>query len=307
MGYIKTKVEANVGFEYYSYEALSGFETAMQKNFWQGVSSLITGHPNQLLSFEQIVEGVPFEGQYDAGEQDIPVDRIMGSIGRSQDFGAGFLPKKIDIRHRWVKIARANLRGEYLPPIDVFQVGTVYFVKDGNHRVSVARALNQATILAHVIVIRVPEELASQANLAEAAWKYEQDHFFHYTHLDQLRPDAQIKPTLPGFYRRMLDHIATHRWFMGLERKAKVPRDEAVISWYDHVYLPVVQAIREHHLLAAFPGRSEADLYLWISEYTWYASERTKQPVSYAEAVRSFTTQASSGLPKLIWRVMERA
>jgi hypothetical protein len=307
MSYFNLKSDNIDGNEYYLREARSGFEAAMQKNFWQGVASLVSGQPNQLLSFEQIIERVPFEGQYDAGEQDIPVDRIMGSMGRSQDFSAGFLPKKADIRHRWVNIARANIRGEYLPPIEVYQVGTVYFVRDGNHRVSVARVLNQATILAHVIVIRIPEELVGQSNLAEAAWKYEQDHFFHYTRLDQIRPDAPIKPTLPGFYRRMLDHIATHRWFIGLERKSKVPREEAVASWYDHVYLPVVQAIREHHLLAAFPGRSEADLYLWISEYCWYANQRTKQPVPYADAARSFASQAASGLPRLIWRVIERA
>ncbi|RPJ45705.1 MAG: DUF4032 domain-containing protein [Chloroflexi bacterium] len=307
MDYLSFKVDENQGQEYYTREARSGFEAAMQKNFWQGVASLVSGRRNQLISFEQIIEGVPFEGQYDAGVQDIPVDRIMGSMGRNQDFGAGFLPNKPEIRHRWVKIARANLKGEYLPPVEVFQVGTIYFVRDGNHRVSVARALNQVTIQAHVIVVRIPEELVGQPDLAEAAWKYEQDHFFHYTHLDQLRPEAQIMPTLPGFYRRMLDHIATHRWYMGVERNSCIPRDEAVASWYDHVYLPVVQAIRENHLLAAFPGRSEADLYMWISEYAWFASENGKQPLPYPEAARSFADKSASGLPKLIWRVLERA
>jgi hypothetical protein len=291
---------------FYDREAMQGFAEALEKNFWRGVAGLITRQRTHLLSFDEIAGHVPFEGQYDAGIQEIPVDRIMGSVGRALDFGADFSPRSEKIRPRWLRIARANLIGEYIPPIEVFQVGAVYFVQDGNHRVSVARVLNQSTISAHVVVLRVPEELARQADLdLESINTYDRETFERRTSLARLRPDAHIEPTLPGFYRKLLEHIATHRWLMGEKRGEKVPWEEAVLDWYDSVYAPVQEAIRENFLLAAFPGRSEADLYLWISEYAWFKSKGGLE-MDYTSAARTFTQQSASHLPRLFWKVLCR-
>ena len=65
----------------------------------------------------------------------------------------------------------------------------------------------------------------------------------------------------------MLEHVSVHRWYLGEQRGAEVPYQEAVASWYDNVYLPLVKVIREHRILAGFPGRTESDLYLWIIEH----------------------------------------
>ena len=292
--------------EYYAREARAGFENALQKNFWNGLARLLFGSRNQLLAFDEILERIPFEGQHDGGVQEIPVDRIVGSVGRSQDFDVDFLPRKSNIRRRWVNIARANLIGEYLPAIEVFQVGAVYFVKDGHHRVSVARVMHQAVIEAHVVVISIPAELAAQSDLEIAARRYEREQFFLHTRLIALRPEAQIQPTLPGFYHKMLDHISTHRWFMGVERGSNVEWEEAVLDWYDHVYQPVAQIIQAHHLLTAFPGRSVADLYLWISEHNWFLSKEFGQQVSYEDTALTFAERSAGELPRLLWRMLDR-
>lgn len=288
---------------YYERQAMRGFESALEKNFWNGLASMLTGSRSQLLSFDEIAERLPFEGQFDAGVQDIPVEQIMGSVGRAQDFSATFLPRTDKIKPRWLKIARANLVGEYIPPIEVYQVGSIYFVKDGNHRVSVARVLNQATIRAHVIMIRVPDEIAGRADLENALGDYEREQFIQSTRLIEICPGADVAPTLPGFYGKLLEHIATHRWLMGEQRCAAVGWEEAVEEWYRKVYLPVAQAVQDHHLLKAFPGRSEADLYVWISEYAWYQSEEGRV-VNYDAAALSFAEQTARDLPRLLWKVL---
>jgi len=97
--------------------------------------------------------------------------------------------------------------------------------------------------------------------------------FHETTGVSRLRPGARIELTLPGQYEKLLQHIATHQWYLGVEQKREVPYPEAVASWYDRVYLPTVEAIRSGDALKDFPNRTEADLYLWITEHHWYMHE----------------------------------
>ncbi|MEJ2750924.1 MAG: transcriptional regulator, partial [Anaerolineae bacterium] len=80
-------------------------------------------------------------------------------------------------------------------------------------------------------------------------------------------PDADVTLSLPGKYDKLLYHISAHRWYLGEERSGDVPYEEAVASWYDNAYLPLVQMIREQEIMDSFPGRTEADLYLWLVEH----------------------------------------
>jgi hypothetical protein len=291
----------------YRNEAEKGFEDAIRKQSRRKIAGLLTGRHYQLLDYRNVSRWIPFEGQHDAGIQQIPVEQVIGSVGRTQDFDAGYLPRKASLRQRWVKIARANLNSEYLPPIEVYQIGPVYFVQDGNHRVSVARFFNQATIEAHVVVIRVPSQLADRSDLEKATLAYEQEMFERQTGLQNIRLSAEIRPTLPGFYRKILDHITTHRWFMGIERKTAVPWSEAVADWYDRVYLPVTRAVRVHHLPSVFPGRSEADLYLWISEHYWFTYQQSGQKASYENAVVNYVTHSAGSVRGYLWRLIAGA
>lgn len=91
--------------------------------------------------------------------------------------------------------------------------------------------------------------------------------FLEYTRLDRLRPEPEIEATLLGGYERMLEHINVHRYFMGLDFKREVSEEEAVGHWYDDVYLPVIRVIRKSGLPGAFPGKTEADFYLWVMNH----------------------------------------
>lgn len=245
--------------------------TARHAPLWKELLNLLDRGPTELLPFEEVRKRLKLRPGLFRGLQRIPLDRIIGSVGRYHDFDRAFLPRRTD--ERWRRINDAWQRGESLPPIEVFKVGDVYFVHDGNHRVSVARANGATDIDANVTEFHSPVPLDRGTDLDDLIVKQEQAEFLERTRLPALRPGARIELTVPGGYRQLLEHIAVHRYFLEQERGLAVPWEEAVTHWYDQVYLPIVGAIRHHNLLAQFPNRTESDLYLWISRHQWELHE----------------------------------
>lgn len=156
---------------------------------------------------------------------------------------------------------------EGVPPIEVYRIGDVYFVRDGNHRVSVARQLGAKMIQAYVTLVhsRVPVGPDVDHDALIIASEYAS--FLEETRLDHLRPEADLRVTAAGQYPTLLEHIRVHRYFMGIDEERPIPWEEAVGHWYDAVYLRVVEAIRSHGLMGRFPDRTETDLYLFLAEH----------------------------------------
>ncbi len=274
---------------FFNERARFDFENALRKGFWRAIWSWITQSDNRLLPFDEIRAQLPVRSQHDIGMQQIPLDKVVGSVGRYQDFDKAFLPRHSFLRSRWVSIDTAQLQDITLPPIEVYKIGDVYFVKDGNHRVSVARERGQAFIDANVIEIASPVPITPMTNVDDLIRQVEKIDFYAKTNLNELRPDGNIELTVPGGYNKLMEHIDVHRWFMGEQRKAEVPYSEAVTSWYDDVYLPMVEVIDTNQILKNFPGRTDADLYLWINEHLWYLREEFKQEVSAEQAAQDYT------------------
>jgi hypothetical protein len=130
--------------------AQQDFDQARQKTFWRDLRSKLGHHSNQLLAFDRMREGFALEGEHSLGLQTISLDNIVGSEGRSHDFDRAFFPRDNRTRERWVSIDEAYYQGVSLPPIDLLKVGERYVVRDGNHRISVARTRNQEFIDAYV-------------------------------------------------------------------------------------------------------------------------------------------------------------
>jgi hypothetical protein len=154
--------------------------------------------------------------------------------------------------------------------VELFKIGEIYFVKDGNHRISVARDRGQVFVDAHVTEIDIPVVLTPDTKVDDLVLKKEYARFILETDLTNKRPEAKIETTISGQYERLLEHINVHRWYLGEQIGHEVSMPDAAVSWYDHVYLPLVQIIRDLNILKEFPGSSEADLYLWIMEYQEY-------------------------------------
>ncbi len=235
---------------------------AAMERLWKGVSGQ---QSDELLSYEDVSRQLKITGRAASGMQDIPLDAIVGSVGRYQDFTRNFLPKRSAGRERWARV-RASLEDMAgWPPIQVYKVGEAYFVLDGNHRVSVARDLGVKTIQADVTEIRTRVPLTPADTPDDIIAKAEYADFLEQTRLDELIPDANLRLTIANGYPQLAEHIVVHRHYMGLELQREIPFGEAVVHWYETVYLPIVDMIRASGLLRRFPGRTEADLYLWIA------------------------------------------
>lgn len=239
------------------------FNDARRQAFIEELQSFFTGKPTDLLSFEEIRKQLKLQDSAYKGLQEIELEKIVGSTGRYRDFTRTFSPKSDTTQDRWRRIDAIAHEGGY-PPIEVFKVGDVYFVRDGNHRVSVARQHDAKTIEAYVIEYKTPVPLDKDDNLDEILLKAERVRFLEKTQLDTIRPGHAVIFTEPGRYRLVREHIAFHKYLKETEGNCEISYEEAVASWYDAVYVPVVELIRSSEVLAQFPGRTETDLYGWM-------------------------------------------
>jgi len=263
----------------------------------------LTGKPVDLLSFEEVARKLRVSGGSDRGLQDIPIDAIVGSVSRYSDFTRTFLPRHDSDIGRWARVKSAVTDDQFgVPPIEVYKIGDAYFVKDGHHRVSVARHIGAKSIQANVQEIQTRVGITPETRPDDLILKAEYADFLSHTRIDRLFADADLKLTVPGSYERLEDHIQVHRYFMGLDLKRDIPYEEAVVHWYEFVYLPVRQAIEERGILKEFPGRTETDLYLWISDHR-YTLEKELGWLIRPDIAASDLANKSS--PRII-RILER-
>jgi len=268
--------------------AREDFFEARRRAFWNEVFSFLGGRSNRLLSWDEVRGKLGLRGQVYRGVQAVPLNKIIGSVGRYRDFDRVFLPTQDRTADRWRSIARAHYDDVSLPPVKLYQVGDAYFVLDGNHRVSVARERGMEFVDAEVIEAKPKVPVTAELDADDLEIKGEYTRFLERTRLDKLRPDQRIEFTIGGGYERLLQHIAVHRYFMGLEQERFIPEDEAVCDWYDNLYLPMVRIIREKDILTDFPGRTEADLYLWIMDHQHYLREQWGPGVETTQAAEHF-------------------
>ena len=247
--------------------ALQDFGRARRRATLREMLGTLTRRGHPLMNFEDVRRKLKAIEEPSRILTEVPLDRIVGSVGRYNDFTREFLPRQDSDKGRWaaVQMAMTGLRG--LPPVELYQIGEAYFVRDGNHRVSVARQLGMNVIQAWVTKLHTRVHLSADASPDELIIKAEESDFLERTRIDELRPQANLTVTAPGQYDKLLEHIGVHRFFMGLDEQRDVSEEEAVTHWFDTVYLPVVQEIEELDLLDGFPGRTITDLYLWLGEH----------------------------------------
>ncbi len=268
------------------------FRRARSKCLLRRAWGVLAGHRTDLLPWEEVRDKLKLRGLIRRGIQTVPIEKIKGSVGRYKDFDDAFLPTNDGLSNRWRKINRAFYEDINLPPISLYKVGDAYFVLDGNHRVSVAREHGIKFIDAEVQEATTPVPVTADDIDAESLTLLgEYADFLERTRLHLLRPDQNIRFSIGGGYARLLEHIAVHRYFMGLERRREVSEDEAVADWYDNLYMPIVEAIRKTGALSDFPGRTEADLYLWIMDHRHFLKEHYGHDVSPEQATADYARQ----------------
>jgi nucleotide-binding universal stress UspA family protein len=244
--------------------AVEDFKRMRRQAVLQQVIARLTGREQALMPYNEVVEMLQPAEQVEHGLQEIPLDQIVGSVGRYHDFTRDFLPKSDANQERWARVKAAVVEMRGLNPIEVYQVGEVYFVKDGNHRVSVARQLGVETISALVTEVKTRVSLTADDDPTLVICKARYADFLQRTNLDQFCPEADLLMTYCGEYETFWQQIQTHQSWLTMQSGATVTLDEAVQGWYQDIYLPVVGMIREHGLWRNFPECTEADLYILL-------------------------------------------
>lgn len=247
--------------------AVQDFHRARRAAEMERIVGGLTGRPVGLLSYEDVRRKLHAQELAKRQLRDVPLDAIIGSVGRYTDFSRTFLPWQDSDQERWARVQIANEQMEGLPPVELYQIGSAYFVRDGHHRISVARQAEATHIEAYVTEVQTRVPITPDVTVEALVLKNEYVGFLEQTNIDQILPDADFSVTVAGQYQALQEHISVHRYFMGIERERDISYEDAAKNWYETVYLPVVNVIREVGLLKHFPDRTETDLYLWVMDH----------------------------------------
>ena len=251
----------------------SEFDNARFKSLLRSLKYFLVGRNNELLSFEKVQKSFELHNQRNLGIQTIKIEDIVGSLDRYKDFDSYFLPKKVNLQRRWANIHNLLVRDVILPPVILYKVGEIYFVFDGNHRVSVSKKMGVEYIDAEVIEFVTDVKINSQMDANQIFILAEKEKFLNLTGLKQERPNNKMRITAPGRYDFLLSQINKLMVQMNENKKSNeklTTFKEASLFWYDNVYLPAIEIIKKYGILQKFPKRTKTDLYIWINEHKIY-------------------------------------
>ena len=229
-------------------DARADFARERRRRALAGVAARLRLEPDDvslMLPFEEVLAALGRAGQVDLGVQVIPLDSIVGTVDRRPgEFDRAFRPASTDTRSRWERIAAARRRGEEMPPIDVYRIGDLHFVQDGHHRVSVARALGDEDINAHVVEVKTKLGADRALQIRDLPLKRHERVFFERV---PLPPAARAKIQLSDEWRYAQLGTLVEGWAYraSVDRGHLLSREEMAEAWFREEYEPVVEALRE--------------------------------------------------------------
>jgi hypothetical protein len=201
----------------------------------------------------------------------VPVDEIVGSVGRARYFPRGLRPGRGLTPSRVRRLMEALNHGEILPPVLLYRLGHEYYIADGHHRVAAARMAGQQDVDAEVVAF-LPEGRTPKDIVARERVLFEQRTGITRIVLHEL-----------GQYPKLLRWIDDYR-----RQRGKSSFGSAAREWYTRVYLPTVEELRARRLLRYFPGRSLGDLFVYLGDHKWIMSKAAGRDVGTAAAIESF-------------------
>ncbi len=242
------------------------FSKARRKAFLRRIGSYLRNDPdsNRLLSFEEVKKALGAVQQVYVGKRTVELDEIVGSVGRHRDFDRAFLPSKASSGVRWKKIDEMVRRAEELPPVSLYKIEDAYFVRDGNHRISVARQQGRKEVEAEVTELRVRVPIGSDLTPENLLHRLEYRRLLERLPMDRVLPEIKVEFSDVADYRRLATYIEAHGFRLSQLWRRYVSHEEVLRDWYEYSYAPIAEMIREERILDAFPGRTELDFYLWV-------------------------------------------
>jgi hypothetical protein len=281
------------------------FFRARNKALINDLQHFLNPEETKLLSFNDIKQMLKPRNEIYLGMKVVPIELIVGSEGRYQDFDNRFFPRSAHLKTRWARIAQAHLSDVILPPITLYEIGGLYFVRDGNHRVSVARSKGVENIDAEVISLQSEIKLrpsTSKKGILKQIIQYEKRVFYAETNFGDITDCWNIDFSTPGQYDVLYQHILIHKYYINQNKSEEISMQEAIISWYEKVYVPVIQAIKKQKLLKKFKHRTLSDMYVWLIRYWDEIKMKFGQDIGIDSAASEFNKKFS---PNIVRRIID--
>ena len=248
-------------------EAESDFARARNKALFNEIQHLLTPEEAAMISLKAVRKVIKTQSETYIGMKVIPINKIVGSEGRYRDFDNQFFPKRSIIKERWEHVDEAVIKDIVLPPIKVYELGGLYFVRDGNHRVSVAKSKGVEFIDAEVVSLQTEIKLSPARTLngmMKQIISYEKRNFYFETNFGDITDYWVLDFSTAGQYDVIYNHILTHKYFINHNQTEEIPMEDAILSWFNNVYLPVVTTIQKYKIMKYFRKNTVSDLYVWI-------------------------------------------
>jgi hypothetical protein len=238
---------------------------------------------NHILPFEEVARALGRVGERRLGEQLISLDSIVGTVDRSREFDRDFRPTSPRVRERWQRINLAQRKGEAMPPIDVYRIGELHFVKDGHHRVSVARALGHKDISAYVTEVQTQVGADREIRLKDLPLKSHQRLFFERV---PLTPEERERIHLSDEWRYAALAEAVEAWGFRAShaRGEKMSRQEVAEAWLHDEYEPVIAMLRDAQLVPK--GVSDTEAYMKVAALRYLILRTHEWDDAVIEAIR---------------------
>jgi hypothetical protein len=245
-------------------DAQHDFLRARRRAVLTRIAARLRGEPDDVelvLPYEEVVAALGFASERSLGLRVVPLDAIVGSVDRTRDFDRNFRPTSARVRTRWEQIAAAMRRGEPMPPVDLNKIGEIYFVRDGHHRVSVARALGRKDIDAYVTEVITRVGADKRITLADLPLKSHERVFFERVPLPR-EARGEIRLTDPWKYAELAEGVEAWGFRTIQAQEALLDRRQNAELWLETEYRPVVAMLRE----AGIPKRqTETEAYMRVA------------------------------------------
>lgn len=246
------------------------FYRARNKALFNEIQHFLKPEEASLISLSDLKKFLKPHNETYKGMQAIPVNLIVGSEGRYKDFDNQFFPKSTHLKSRWESIDKAHIQNVNLPPVTLYELGGLYFARDGNHRISVAKARGIEFIDAEVVSLQSEIKLKpgkSMKYLITQIINYEKRLFYNETGFGDITDYWCLDFTTPGQYDVIYNHILTHKYYINLNIEEEISLQDAILSWFNTVYMPMIQTINNTKIMKKFKNRTLSDLYVWMIKY----------------------------------------
>ena len=283
------------------HNARNAFRSSLKKGVRDtGFLSRLRGRDNRILLLSHVLAAVTVSGETYLGVQDVRVDHIIGTENRGEDFSRDFKPRGRRLEQRWTAIYELLRRGALDEPISAIEVGGFFFVRDGHHRVSAARALDvtylSAVVTRYELPYRLPRDLDRNAvSLLRAKARFHQN-----TGVFDILDEEEFFVACAETWSWLETEICEYNraWFVRRFGREPVDLSEQVETWYRNLYHNAIDYIRRNSLTYLFPGRRETDIFIemirlwnsytrpdevWLGEiYTEFLGRRRRRRILLA-------------------------